>query len=681
MKKTLFFLSCLSSLSFGVDLGVINVTGENETDNQQESFNDIFEEPEYIESSEYINSMPSQKRITTKEAMFIPGVQGDPVKAMQSLSGVTSLGDVSGEMFIYGSKPQESKTTINHLPIGYLFHMGGLHSVISPNAIDQIDAYMSGFDVTYGNAMGGVINVTPKYPDNNYNGYVHIGIYDSSAGINAPINDKISVFVGARRSYYDLLLNSIGKSTGTLDEDSNTTYTEFPNYYDFTIMAKYQADSNNLYSLELVGAGDSLEIDTQENAIKDPEATGNVRAKYSFATLGLRHLGYYNNYETNTLLYTKKDTQRTEFFDEYFVDYDNYEAGIFHQSTYTLSNHKLVIGGEYEHFYTPLDLNISEPPSPEDIDYDFTTAQKYYINETLNINTFAVFMEDIYNLSNQFTIRYGARYGYVSYNNFGDYFDPRISFLYTLNDTNNLSFSTGIYTQLPEAYKIFKEIGNPQAGYEQAKHYTLHYDNNAIDGLTFNIDTFYKDYDKLLIDDNASQYLNVGDGYAYGVDTSLKYRRDNLYLFSAYTYIKSKRQISTLTDNFYRFYGEIPHTLQLIGSIRFWDDWALSTRLNYHSGAPYTKVIGTYTESGSGRVRPIYGDPFSSRLPDYFSLNLKISQEIKYPDKSSLEWSFEIMNLTNHENISDIKYDDNYNEIGYYKQLPLLPWFDVTYKF
>lgn len=682
MSKKLFLFLATCTLAFGVDLGTINVTGEAQKEAvQQESFNEVFEEPEYLENSEYVKSMPSQKRITTQEAMFIPGVQGDPVKAMQSLSGVTALGDTSGEIFIYGSKPEESRTTINHLPIGYLFHMGGLHSVIAPNAIDQIDAYMAGFDVTYGNALGGVINITPKYPDDKFSGYAHVGIYDSSAGVNVPLSDKVSFYLAARRSYFDLLLNAVGKATGTLDEDTNTTYTEFPNYYDLTFMMKYQPDSNNLFSLEVIAAGDALEINSQVNAVKDPEATGNIKAKYGFATFGMRHLGYYNNYETNTLLYHKRSTQRTNLFSGYKIDLDNYESGLFHQSTLYLDSHKLIGGFELQNFKTPLDLNISTPSSPDNPDYDFTTAPKYIINDEININAISAFAEDIYSLNDAWMLRYGLRFSSNSYHKFGSYIDPRISLLYALDEYENISFSSGLYTQIPQGYKIIHDMGNPNATYEKAKHYVVHYDNNALEGVSFNIDGFYKDYDKLLIEDNASKFLNMGDGYAYGIDTNIKYRLDDLYLFAAYTFIKSKRQLNTKTDNLYRFYGEIPHTLQLIGSMKLGGGLALSTRINYHSGAPYTKVIGTYVESGTGRVRPIYEDPFNSRLPDYFSLNLKIAQQIKYEDDTSFEWSFEIMNITNHENISDIRYDDNYNQVGYYKQLPLLPWFDLTYRF
>lgn len=674
------FLAC--GIAFGVDLGVVDVNAQSqEAQGEQKAFESVFEEPEYYENSEHVNSMPSQKRLTTKEAMFIPGVQGDPVKAVQSLSGVTSVGDTSGEIFIYGSKPEESLTTINHLPIGYLFHMGGLHSVISPDTIEQIDAYLAGFDATYGNAMGGVINITPKYPNNKFSGYGHVGLFDSSAGINVPVNDKLSFYFGARRSYFDLLLGAIGKATGTIDEDSNTTYTEFPNYYDISFFMKYQPDSNNLYSLELISAGDSLAISTQRNSVKDPAAQGEINAAYGFTTLGLRHQGFYNNYESNTLFYSKYEHQNLEIFDGYFIKSHSYENGLFHQSTFSYGSHKFVAGAQLQNFITPLDLNTSRPRTPDNPDYDLTTEEVYRINTTIIANSATLFLEDIYSLSDTLLVRYGGRLSTSDYNQLKTYFDPRFSILKSLDSVNNVSFSTGIYTQMPQGYKIVQDIGNPNSGYERAEHYVLHYDNSYGTNTTFNIDGYLKKYQDLLITDETYNYLNEGRGYAYGLDVNLKVRTGDYYAFAAYTYLKSKRQLSTDSDILHRFYGEIPHTLQLVGGVKFLDDFAFSTRVNYHSGAPYTKVVATYAETGTGRIRPIYESPFNSRLPDYFTLNVKIAQEIKYADNTSFEWSFELMNVTNHENISSIRYDDDYNVIGNRQQLPLIPWFDLTYRF
>jgi len=678
--KGLIFLTLVTALG-GVELETIEVTSES-YDQEQPAFQEIFSTPEYTETPQYVPDMPAQKRMTKEEAMFIPGIQGDPVKAVQTLSGVTALGDLSGELYIYGSKPEESLTTLNHLPIGYLYHMGGLHSVIGPEAIEQIDAYLAGFDVTYGNAMGGVIDITPAYPMGDTSGYGHIGLYDASAGVSVAVSDEVGFYFGARRSYFDLLLGAVGKATGTIDEDTNTTYTEFPNYYDLSFIGSYVPNDNNIYSLELVSADDALEIATYGNVVKDPEANGQIKSHRGFTTVGLRHQGFYGDYESNTLLYYKYSTARVKLFDGYFIDVDSHESGLYHQSSYRYGDHQFVAGIELQHLVTPLDLNISELPSDSSPDFDFTNADKFRIKEKIRANAATLFVEDIYHLTSKVIIRPGVRFTYSDYQSYGGYADPRLSLLYALTPEDTLSLSTGIYSQAPSGIKTVEQLGNPEIGYERAAHYLLHYDKKHRTKGELSVDLFYKDYYDLVVDDNRSRYLNGGAGYAYGIDTNYKLRYENYYLYGAYTYLRSKRQLNTQSKELYRFYGEVPHTLQLIGGVRLWEDWLFSTRMNYHSGAPYTKVIGTYSDPNDpSRKLPVYETPNSSRLPDYFSLNIKVAQELRFSDGSRVAWSFELMNLTNHENISGINYDDDYNEVGYYKQLPLLPWFDLTYYF
>jgi hypothetical protein len=689
MKKniilSLIAITVLKSCLYAVDIGVVEVSGETQNfENDTPSYEGVFSEPEYFEKIQRLESAPAQKRITTEEAMFIPGVQGDPIKAIQSMSGVTSTNDTSGELFIYGSKPEETSTTIDHLPIGYLFHMGGLHSVVSPEAIGQIDAYLAGFDSSYGNAMGAVIDVTPQYPDKSTHGYAHLGIYDASAGINVALSDDVSMYFGVRRSYYDVALNSMGLTSGKLDEEGKTTYQEFPNYYDATLLLAYTLNSNNMFSLEVVGANDKLEIDTQENAVKDPEATGSIKGHRGFLTVGARWRADYGNYHAQTLLYNMSTSSRTDLFDGYFVDSKTSESGLYHESVYEYNNHRFVGGVEYTHTEVPIDLFVSLPPRDDNPDFDFTSAPKFRIKQDLTVDTGALFLEDIYALSEHLNLRFGGRLGYSNFQSVGSYLDPRTSLVYTLNDSSNISFSVGQYTQVPDGYKLLDEIGNSDLSYEQANHYLLHYDVAFFENSSFSFEPFYRDFKDLAIDSNATRFSNGGKGFAYGIDTSLKIREGDWYGFLAYTYLQASRQLSSEDDTLHRFYGEVPHTLQLLGSYRFAKTWAFSTLVKYHSGTPYTQVTGTYLDESNPeniRVRPIYADPFSSRLSDYFTLNVKVGQSIKLSASESIEWSFEIMNLTNHENVSELTYDDNYNVDGASKQLPLLPWFDVTYKF
>lgn len=679
MFKIILLIFITTSI-YAVDLGEIDVNAKVAEDVKQSVANDIFEEVEYIESNSYMPRAAGQKRLTTEEALFIPGVQGDPVKALKFIGGVSTSSSgfgSGGELYIYGSKPEESSYSINHLPIGYIFHMGGLHSVIDPNAIDQIDAYLAGFDSTYGDAMGGVIDITPKYPSDEISGYGHIGIFDASTGINVPLGDDTSFFLGARRSYFDIGYELIGSPQ---PKDSNNTIIQFPSYYDLTFIFSHNIDDENIFSIESITAYDTVELITQTQAVKDPKATGNIAAENGFTSIGARWLNSSGNYNGNTLAYYMYKYSDIELFTDYYIKNTVELAGLFHESTLEYDNHKLVAGFEFSKSKIPLDMKISKPPSPEDTDFDFTTADIFSIDRTIEMNSFALFLQDIYSLTDELKFRIGTRLGYSDYQNFGSYIDPRVSVIYDFDDAQGFSASVGRYTKMPEGFKTSNEIGNTELPFESAMHYVLHYDYKYSQSSIFSIEPFYKDYDSLSVDDNITNYEGVGDGYAYGIDTSIKYKEGDLYGFLSYTYLRSKRQTST-NSSLSDFYAEIPHTLQFVGAMRFYENWVFSSLMKYNTGALYTPIIATKLEPITNRVLPVRGDDYSERLPDYFTLNFKIARTIKYPDKTSLEWSFELMNITNHENVLGYTYDDNYNKTGVKADLPTLPWFDVTYRF
>ena len=158
---------------------------------------------------------------------------------------------------------------------------------------------------------------------------------------------------------------------------------------------------------------------------------------------------------------------------------------------------------------------------------------------------------------------------------------------------------------------------------------------------------------------------------------------EEYFIYAGYTYVDAKRTLDKSSEILRTFYGEIPHTLQLVGGVKFWDNWSFSSRIDYHSGTPFTKVeevLIDNTNPSNPRYIPIFSDPLAARLSDYFSLNLKISQLMRLGKKQSLEWSFEIMNATNHDNVISARYGQGYVPT-YALQLPLLPWFDLTYRF
>jgi len=99
----------------------------------------------------------------TERLLSIAGAATDPLQAIYALPGVTfsSGGDGPGasEPVIRGSAPQDNAYFIELIPASYIFHLFG-NSIFEKHIISAFDLYPAAFSSKYGNATGGIIDVT-----------------------------------------------------------------------------------------------------------------------------------------------------------------------------------------------------------------------------------------------------------------------------------------------------------------------------------------------------------------------------------------------------------------------------------------------------------------------------------------------------------------------------------------
>ncbi|HFQ62369.1 MAG TPA: hypothetical protein ENK39_08770, partial [Epsilonproteobacteria bacterium] len=135
MKKSIIFSLVAIPLLLSaenVTLDTIEVNAQEEQ-NKQTSSTTGFAGDKVFQKEGYMRAAPMQKQMSGRRAMEVAGSNGDPLKALQAFSGIASTNnDMGSEIYIHGSKPRETEFNINHLPVGYIFHLGGLHSVIAP---------------------------------------------------------------------------------------------------------------------------------------------------------------------------------------------------------------------------------------------------------------------------------------------------------------------------------------------------------------------------------------------------------------------------------------------------------------------------------------------------------------------------------------------------------------------
>ena len=667
-----------------VSLETIEVTAQDE---QHIASTTGFAGDSVFQKEGYMKAAPMQKQISGKRAMQVAGSNGDPIKALQAFAGIASTSNNTGsEIYIHGSKPRETRFTINHLPVGYIFHLGGIHSVIAPEMTGQMDAYLGGYDVTYG-SMGAVVDITPKYPTGSGKRRVHIGLYDADFAYDAKLGENTSLFVSARRSYFDLVADKIVDEIDKDDEDprKKTTYTLFPQFNDMQIILTHQA-GDDTFSLEYIRAADKFKVNDTFNIEKDPVAVGKLNGDFAFNTLGARWIHTGENMTNHTLLYRLFNKENTLFYDaNYFVRSESEEFGLYHETIWELGEHTLSLGGEAKTIRSPINIH-SNAPGTTDFDAPISQQAVIDLDKTFEAKEYTLFAQDIWDITPQDHFRFGVRAYKTEFQNFGSGIDPRVAFVHDISDDFTLSMAAGRYTQRPSSFMVVEGFGNPKIDTrELSNHYTLSLQKSFADSSSLVIEPYYKTFENLAIADDLSNYEAVGKGSAYGIDVTYTKKIDDFDFMLAYSYVKAERQLNTNSTKQYRFEGDIPHTLQINTNYHFWDSWRVSAYAKYASGAPYTPIVGTtpYTYKGKSYVQPIYGTPYSKRLDASYDLDVQIGKTYTYAGGKSLEISLELMNINAlfKKNLDSIKYNDKYEEDGAYEQFGFLPALHLTYTF
>lgn len=683
------------------------------------------EKPEYagveiVPSTSTLDMDASEIQLNILELQGVAGTQGDPLGALKTLPGVGSApagGGQGGGFFVRGSNPNDNIITIDDMPVGYIFHLGELYSVVNPDLIDNFKTYLGGFSVKYGDQLGGVVDVQTRrpYADGTQQSY-QLGFYDASARIEGRVSEKGSAFFAIRRSYIDLLL----PATGSLG-DSDNTYTQFPQFWD--MQAKYRHDlKDGFWDWSLFTADDALEIQIKDDdtELRDPAALGNLTSDDEFQTTGFRwyktlrpgveqkvRAGALREYTDFTIgTQQASDPNPGESFGFNLVG-----TTWFFLPRWELSQgqRKWTLGLEVNYFDYDLSGYLGAPAEEGDPDFTLTEANASVLDQSFSGYGSGAYLE----LNQPLTKRIFARLGLRnSYYNFADdpysEFSPRLALEYDLSPSLILTASWGRFVQIPSGAQISKSIGNPLLGITEAEHRILglKYEWNSLWSSQFEI--YEKPMINLVVPRNAPEnYANEGEGLARGFDMLVKRRFDEgRFGWFSYSYLESTRK--DLADGVEReFDGEQPHTLNFVWTQPFggkWSNWTWGANLKIRSGQPYTDVIGVerlaIPDSGQTDVAcaanviaencyvdPIFGPTNAERLPLNVRLDLSAERQVEYSDWS-MHYRFELLNITSllypDGNVVGYEYEpdySNYEDPDKVAGFPFLPSFSVRASF
>ncbi|MBI4666692.1 MAG: TonB-dependent receptor [Nitrospinae bacterium] len=613
-----------------------------------------------------------------REMAALPGTGGDPLRGIQSLPGFTTVSDTSANPAVRGSSPGDNLYYVDFLPVGYLFHMGGMSSNFNSGVIEDFNLRTAAFGPQYGDVIGAVVDVTLREPKSDkFGGQVGISMLEADFLVEGPVTANQSFYFGARRSYIDLFL----PKTGSLDD--GVDYVQFPQYYDYQGKYLWKPDDRNSVSLQLSGSHDELIFNIKEDSAigqRDPLVVGEYSHQLQYHGQGVVW-GYRGDSFQNRAALGRLFTGLEE-------KPQNLGHAIANITSYYLRdevvftpvlNHEVTVGGKITHDDADVNLDIvKEMPSEFDPNVDFTSAERAVYKEVVRVNIWEFYLNDRWRIANPFTVSLGARVAGDDYAN-ENFLEPKLGLEYRLTEDTAITAAWGKYHQSPPGPEVVAEFGNPSLSAFKAEHYVAGVEQKVAPGLMVKVEGYYKKFDDLSVPDDVFNYLSLGSGQAYGAELLVKKEvSEDIHGWVSVAYAHTERKNESTGEVFAPAYDQ-PVIVNATASYRFREHWTFGARWRYQSGAPFTPVAGTYI-GDDGRLMPVYGGIGSERLPDYHRLDLRVDREFQF-DSWKLGTFFELINAYGRNNISGYQYEADYVTRKEIKQLPMLFSFGVKAEF
>lgn len=626
----------------------------------------------------------TERTVTAEESSKMPGTQGDALKSLQNLPGFARPFFGAGQLIIRGAAPGDSATFLAHHELPMLFHFGGITSVFNADLVDRMEVEAGNFDARYGDALGGIVDVTPRRGRRDgFHGYVDADIFDASAMMEGPVG-KGSVAASVRRSYIDAILPAV------LPDDAGFDLTVAPRYWDYQASFDYPVGNGEL-TARVLGSDDRARLVLRDANDPDPDARAGVESATWFHRADLAYETRRNRWSFLLTPSYRRDSQTLRILDRYDVGIVNDRISLRAETTRELGKRSaLRMGTEAVLDWQRLD--VTAPP----LGVENTSARggrgpaggaSTYVQGTRDHRFLArpaVYATLKWGIVDVLTLYPGARVTVYARSSNAVAFEPRLRAVLDATDTTTVTGAVGWFAQQPAGPETDPVFGNPNLRPEHALHSSLGVQQRFGVGWSVEVTGFHKYlYDLAaaspeVVDDGRGglrpvRFDNAGRGRAYGGELLL--RKDfggKLYGWLAYTVSRSEIR-QRPGEDYGLFDFDQTHILTAIVGYRLPRNWQVGARFRLLSGTPITPRRNSITQLYDGAQLALEGDWNSGgRQAPFHQLDLRV-------DKT---WTFrlvrlgaylDVQNLYNAKNPELTTYSWNYQESQPVSSLPIIP--------
>lgn len=664
-------------------------------------------EPVLVNPYETVVVGKKEKSVVTRYVLeqktleTVPGTFGDPVRVIETLPGVARAPFGVGMLVIRGSVPNQSRVYVYGVEVPLIYHFLGGPSILNPNFIDQIAYYPGNFPVRYGGAISGIVDVTPKTSKvEKWAGEADINLINAAAYVEGPIGDKVSVRVGARRSYIDLVIKAALEAAG----ESGVVVA--PVFWDWQMDVAWEPDSKNRVGLFWLGSHDSFELVTvseEENLDINLTAMTNFQrlvGSWRYARKGLsldvRPYFGFDNFTFDTVgigldanIYTVASRQELRWEPAKWLDVLVGVEGGFGITDFTGDVPRL------PNYYMPGSTLIGYPEGLAETVEPWNLHDLYW--------AWAGYTELAFKPGDKWRLAPGFRFNQWHHpGGLVNMWDPRFVARYQLIDSVALKGGVGKFSQPPEPQYTDEEFGNPDVQEQWAMHYSGGVEWSIADRIELELVGFYVTWHDLVVqtdefkvsDDGSLAPLrasNDGWGRSYGMEVLLRHKpTKRFYGWIAYTLSRSEiagygkghgdAEDAASGDDLVLSPFDQTHILSAVGSVKLGRGWETGARLRLVSGNPSTPIERGVFVSDANAYQPVQGPLQSERLAPFFQIDFRVEKTWRF-DKWMLSAYLDVQNITNNANTEFIIWDYRFGKSWNVPGIPVFPSIGVTGRF
>lgn len=675
------------------------------------------------------NSTPIQNtsqmgkiNLPISQIQALPRFFGEPdlFKALQTLPGVQQGSEGTSAMLVRGGSPDQNLILLDGAPLYNPSHLLGIFSAFNTYAIKNVDLYKGAFPARYGGRLSSVVDISMN--DGNMNkvhGQFTLGLLASQLTVEGPLKkDKTSFIISGRRTYHDLIISPILKSSQR-DVEKFQLY-----FYDLNAKIHHKfSDQDHLY-LSFYNGQDKLRTKVKQASSDDgATALGDFGLGWRNLTGAARwnHI-FSNKLFANTTLTTSQYKFNTSMTSSIFGSKENLNSDDILNINSGITDYTAKIDFDYQpspahsikmglsstlHTFTP-GTSLSKQS------FNNETLKDENLGSKIKATELDLYAEDDWTITDKLKANIGLHAsGFNVQGKFYTSLQPRISARYLLPGDWALKASYAKMTQYmhllaSNSISLPTDLWVPATNKvlpQQSNQFSLGVSRNIFnDQFEFSAESYYKTMNNIIEYKDGADYvvtsehndwenkITTGKGKAYGLELFLQKKTGRLTGWASYALAWTNRSLPEINQGkTYPYKYDRRNTLNLVGVYNLKPGIELSATFVYQSASPFTMPTTQFEGVSPGqdqqeRTKKI--DYIESRnnvrIQPTHRLDVGISF-IKLKESGKVRtWNVSIYNVYNRQNLFYFKVNDykgNTANLTGNSLLPIMPSVSYSLKF